>query len=89
MDLTGRDDYLSVLQKLGKPSSDRWQNETGAIQYRAFTYPDRKYTVILMGTERANAHYIGAVDDTWNPVHSVELRERGNTASLLRELRHF
>jgi hypothetical protein len=89
MDLTGRDDYLAVVQKLGQPSSDRWQNETGAIQYRALTYPDRKYTVILMGTERANAHYIGALDESWNPVHSVEIRSGGSTASLLRALKHF
>lgn len=89
MDLTGRDDYLSVVQKLGQPSSDRWQNETGAIQYRALTYADRKYTVILMGTERGNARYIGALDESWTPVHSVEIRSGGSTASLLRALARF
>ena len=87
--LTSRDDYLAVRQKLGKPASDRWQSESGELQYRALGYPDRKYTVILMGSARQTAVYIGTMDENWKPVHSVELHSGGTTASLLRALKRF
>ena len=32
------DDYNSVIQRLGKPTSDRWQTDKGALQFRALTY---------------------------------------------------
>jgi hypothetical protein len=89
LDLSGRDDYFGVVQKLGKPATDRWQSESGELQYRALGYPDRNYTVILMGADRRTAAYIGTVDDHWRPIHSVELRSGGTTASLLRELSRF
>jgi len=89
LELSGRDDFLAVVQKLGTPASDRWQTESGAIQYRALSYPDRHYTIILMGQNRSSARYIGAVDDKWVPVHSVELHPRGTTSSLLRALPAF
>jgi hypothetical protein len=89
LDLSGRDDYLAVVQRLGKPATDRWQSESGALQYRALGYPDRKYTVILMGADRRSVLYIGTLDDHWRPVHSVDLRSGGTTASLLRELPRF
>jgi hypothetical protein len=87
--LTSRDDYFAVVQKLGKPASDRWQSESGELQYRALGYPDRKYTVILMGSARQTAVYIGTVDENWKPVHSVGLHSGGTTASLLRALKRF
>jgi len=87
--LTARDDYFAVLQKLGKPASDRWQSESGELQYRALGYADRKYTVILMGSARQAAAYIGTVDENWKPVHSVALHSGGTTASLLRALKRF
>ena len=89
LELTGRDDYVSVVQKLGRPAWDRWQNEAGDIQFRALGYPDRNYTVILMGGERSTAAYIGTLDERWRPIHSVELRSGGTTASLLRTLKRF
>lgn len=89
LDLTSRDDYYTVVQKLGPPANDRWQNESGTIQYRALDYPDRHYTVILMGESRNLARYIGALDDKWSPVHSVELHSGGTTSSLLRSLKRF
>jgi hypothetical protein len=89
LELRGRDDYYGVIQRLGKPSLERWQTETGAIQYQALTYPERGYTVILMGGDRKSAVYIGALDDNWNPVHSVELRSGGTTFAMLRGLKRF
>ena len=78
-----------MVQKLGKPVSDHWQSESGELQYRALGYPDRKYTVILMGSGRQAAVYIGTVDENWKPVHSVALHSSGTTASLLRALKRF
>ena len=78
-----------MVQKLGKPASDRWQSESGELQCRELGYPDRKYTVILMGSARQTAAYIGTMDEHWKPVHSVELHSGGTTASLLRSLKRF
>lgn len=89
LELTSRDDFTAVVGKLGQPQSDRWLSASGEIQYRALAYPDRKYTVILMGSSRDAAAYIGTMDENWRPLHSVELRSGGTTASLLRGLKQF
>jgi hypothetical protein len=89
LELSSRDDYYAVLQKLGRPVQDRWQTETGAIQYQALSYPERGYTVILMGGDRKSALYIGTLDNNWTPVHSVELRSGGTTFAMLRGLKRF
>lgn len=89
LELRGHDDYWDVVHKLGSPSNDRWMSETGEIQYRALTYPQRKFTVILMGTDRNAATYVGALDDSWRPLHSVPFRSGGNTFSMLRGLKRF
>ena len=86
--LTGRDDRTEVVLKLGEPASDHWESESGAMQFEALAYPDRKITAILMGTDRKSMQYIGSMDDSWQPVHWIEVRG-GNTASLLRRLRRF
>jgi hypothetical protein len=88
LDLSAHDDYLRIVQKLGQPASDH-ERDVGTIKYRALGYPDRRYTVILMGPESKTAHYIGVVDDRWRPLHSVELRTGGTTQSLLRALQPF
>ncbi len=88
LDLSGRDDYVGVVQKLGLPASNR-QREVGTIQYRALGYPDRKYTVILMGDGTTTERYIGVVDENWKPVASVQLHSGGTTLSLLRSLKPF
>lgn len=85
---TAEDDYFAVVRKLGSPSNDRWR-EGKDLQYRALTYADRHFTVILMGTERKGARYIGAMNDKWRPVHSVKHAGRGNTRSLLEGLPQF
>jgi hypothetical protein len=88
LDLNARDTFRGVVDKLGQPAQDRSQ-EVGTIHYRALSYPDRRYTVILMGPDRETAHYIGVMDDNWKPMHSVEMRSGGTTLSLLRDLKRF
>jgi hypothetical protein len=87
--LTGRDDRTEVVLKLGEPATDHWQSESGAMQFEALAYPDRKLTVILMGSDRKSMLYIGAMDEKWRPVHWIENRSGGNTSSLLSNVRRF
>jgi hypothetical protein len=89
LELGPNDDYYSVVRKLGDAGSDRWKSESGDLQYRALSYPQRGYTVILMGTERNKTGYIGTLDDNWHPLHWVEFRTGGSTRSMLRELPRF
>jgi hypothetical protein len=89
LELRAHDDYYAVVAKLGQPARDHWMSETGEIQYRALDYPQRSYTVILMGQDRKSAAYIGTLDANWKPVHAVPLRSGGNTFAMLRELRRF
>jgi hypothetical protein len=87
--LTSRDDRTAVVAKLGEPASDRWQSETGTMQYEALAYPGRHLTVILMGSDRKGVLYIGALDDEWQPVNSIAFHSGGSTDSLLRNLKRF
>ena len=87
--LTARDDRTAIVGKLGEPATDHWQSDSGELQYEALAYPERRLTVILMGSDRKNVHYIGAMDQAWKPVHAVPLRSGGSTDSLLRGLRRF
>ena len=85
LSLNGRDDYLSVTQKLGgEPATDHTE-ETGTILYRALGYPDRRYTVILMGADKSSMTYIGTMDQNWHAISSVNT----HTDALLRGLKPF
>lgn len=88
LELTSRDDATAIRVKLGEPASDH-SRDVGGIEYRALAYPDRKYTVILMGDDQRTAHYIGVMDEKWHPIHSVEMRSGGTTLSLLKNLARF
>ena len=87
--LTGEDDYAAVVRKVGPPSEDHWRADTGELQYRVLSYKDKPYVLVLMGTERDNARYIGAMNKDWKPVHSVSIPGGADTVSLLRRLRKF
>jgi hypothetical protein len=84
LELTARDDYLGVVNKLGKPAQER-DAEIGTIQYRALVYPSRRYTVILMGGELNGARFVGIVDQNWHAVYSTN----SATMALLRGLKKF
>jgi len=84
-ELRSTDDVFAVQRKLGQPAKDKWQSETGAMQFRALSYPQGGYTVILMGTDRSGARYIGTLDSNW---HELASTTKENSA-LLRELHKF
>jgi hypothetical protein len=86
---SAQDDYFAIVRKLGPPAKDRWKEPATEMQYRALSYPDRHLTVVLMGTERNKALYIGALNDDWRPVHTVLHAGGGNTRSLLDRLQRF
>jgi hypothetical protein len=87
--LSRTDDYFAVVRKLGPPGEDRWRDKGGELQYRALWYPQRSYYVILLGTDRNDARYIGAVDRNWRVIHYVDLPNGRSTASLMRGLQKF
>jgi hypothetical protein len=88
------DDYFAVVRKLGQPSGDRWRSATGELQYRGLVYRDRAYMVILMGTDRDSARYIGTMyigrdGREWKPLHAVEFARGTSTLSMLRNMPRF
>lgn len=84
LSLNAHDDYPTVVEKLGAPSTDH-REETGTIIYRALGYPNRRYTVILMGADEGSMAYIGTMDRNWHAIHSVSAQ----TDALLRGLKRF
>lgn len=89
LELARSDDYHSIVRKLGPPGEDRWRSQIGELQYRLLWYPQRAYFVVLMGSDRNAAQYIGALDGNWHVIHYVELAGGGNTGPLLRTLPRF
>jgi hypothetical protein len=59
----------------------------GEVQYRLLKYADK--TVILMGRERPKAVYIGALDNQWKVVDSVELPGGAQSYAMLSKLPRF
>ncbi|HTB18566.1 MAG TPA: hypothetical protein VK708_10630 [Bryobacteraceae bacterium] len=94
---TPDDDHSTVVRALGQPAADRWSSDaagTAADQYELLAYPQRKLYVILMranpgGAPYTGAHYIGAMDWNWHPVHSVDMAGHGSSYGLLRRLPRF
>lgn len=71
--LSDRDDFDSVVQKLGFPASDRWiESRLGASGYRRLWYPRKGVTLILNGTSRNTAHYSGTLNRNGNIIHSAD-----------------
>jgi hypothetical protein len=81
---------------MGTPAQDRWQDAAGGPRYRVLSYPDRGCTIVLMAPDSKdtgkdagqNATYIGALDASWNRVHSAKL-SKGDAGALLSRLPRF
>jgi len=82
---TANDDYFSVVNRLGTPAEDKWRSELGEMQYRRLSYPREGLSIILMGSDRKDLHYVGAMDKDWHVVHSTDR----NTGFMLRTLKRF
>jgi hypothetical protein len=68
--LNAGDDRPAVVRALGQPAEDRWLAGSNQ-QYELLAYPQRKLYVILMGRDRMDMRYIGALDENWRPVHGA------------------
>ena len=73
--LNVRDDYDSVVKKVGSPASDRWiESRFGPGGYRRLWYPRRGVTLILTGVNRNSARYAGTLNRDGEIIHSVDAR---------------
>lgn len=87
--LSASDDYFAVVRMLGPPAQDRWKSDEGEMQYRLLDFPQLGCYVILMGRDRKDVRYIGALDRKWVPVHTVPMPGHADSAALLRTLKRF
>ena len=79
------DDYFAIVKRLGPPAEDKWRAGSGELQYRKLAYPRLQLNMILMGSDRDHARYIGQLDNEGRVVHSTD----ANTEVMLRQLRKF
>jgi hypothetical protein len=89
LDLRYSDDYHSAVQKLGPPTTERWRENSGEIQYRALWYEKRAFYTVFMGSDRNEMRYIGSMDKDWKVVHFVQRPDGRDTLPLLRSLKKF
>jgi hypothetical protein len=85
---TPDDDSSAVVHAWGQPQGERWRSSSGE-QYELLAYPQRRLYVILMGRDRADVRYIGAMDWNWRPAHAVSFSDNGSSIGLLRRLPRF
>lgn len=88
-ELTPDDDYYAVLRLLGPPAGDHWQAQAGGMRFRRLWYPERGYSIILIGDSRARMRYIGVMDANWNPIYAAPLRSGGDALATLKNLKKF
>ncbi|MCS7025419.1 MAG: hypothetical protein NZV14_11505 [Bryobacteraceae bacterium] len=74
--LTAQDKYHDVVRKLGQPTEDYWKSDIGELQYRVLRYKDKGWYVILMGSDREEARYIGTMNENWKPIDATDPRTR-------------
>ena len=91
LSLTREDDRHAILRKLGPPEREQWITpEPAEIQFELFWYPQRSYIIVLMGSDRNGARYIGALHATSRAIlDTVPLPGGGSTAAMLRTLPKF
>jgi hypothetical protein len=87
--LTSHDDHSDVVRKLGPPARERWHDDFGERQYQLLAYPQQGLYVILMGRDRSDTRYVGALNRNWRPIHTVNLPGYGNSYELLTHLPRF
>ncbi|MEZ5392042.1 MAG: hypothetical protein R2724_04000 [Bryobacterales bacterium] len=89
--LTNQDAYHDVVAKMGKPEREEWLTKDDAdLQFQALFYPSRRYVLILMGGERGNQRYIGALHDPERKVlDSARLSGGGDASAMMKNLPEF
>jgi hypothetical protein len=89
--LTNQDGYRQVVEKLGRPEREEWLSaEEADLQFQALFYPKRRYAIVLMGGERGDGRYIGAVHEPHRKVlDSARLSGGGDASAMMRNLPDF
>jgi hypothetical protein len=85
---TAGDDYLAIISRIGRPSWDRTQSAPNGQEVHLLRYPERSYTLVLLGSDRDHAHYAGALA-RGRVIHSVILSDGRDSASVLARLLSF
>jgi hypothetical protein len=80
------DDYDSIVHKLGPPASDRQFAPPGQRVFRELSYPRRQFAVVLMGSDKSDARYIGTLDPRGRILDAPALPDGTNAAPLLRSV---
>jgi hypothetical protein len=84
---TANDDYLSVVDRLGHPVSTRSLPAPNAREFHLLRYPERSFTVVLLGADRDHAFYLGVLGRGGRVVHSVTLPNGQDSTAILMRLR--
>jgi len=84
---TANDDYESVVGRIGYPESTRSRPTPDGRAFYLLRYPDRAFTLVLLGTDRVHAAYIGAFGRGGHVVHSVVMPDGRDSTALLTHMR--
>ena len=91
LSLVRADGYREVVEKIGPPEIETWvSREDAELQIEVLRYPSRRYVIVLMGGERDQARYIGALHDSSRKIlDAAKLQGGGDTSSMLANLPEF
>lgn len=81
---TANDDYLSIVAKWGHPSMTGSRPAGEGSEFFLLRYPDRHLTVVLLGTDRSHASYLGALGRGGRVLHSAKLPDGTDSTPLVR-----
>jgi hypothetical protein len=85
---SSKDDYLAIVSRVGRPSWEgSYPSQTGA-EFYLLRYPEKSYMLVLLGTSRDGAHYIGAFGRSGRVIHSVNLADGQDSTATLNALRN-
>ncbi len=89
--LTNQDGYREVVDRLGPPDREEWlTGEQAELQFQALFYPQRRYVIILMGAQRGDGRYIGAVHEPHRRLlDAARLSGGGDASAMMRNLPKF
>ena len=80
---TAHDDYESVVSRIGYPESSRSGPTADGRAFYLLRYPDRAFTLVLVGGDHVHAGYIGAFGRGGRVIHSVTLPDGQDSTALL------
>ena len=84
---TAADDYGSIVNRFGYPSESRARTAPDGTTYQLLRYSDRALSLVLKGTQRNDATYVGAFSRGGRIIHTVTLANGEDSLTLLTHLR--